>query len=151
MPLSRLRGSVATAAPTCTLAEAARLMTMLSVGALVIADSPRGEPLGIVTDRDLVRKIGEGLDPRVATVDCFVGAALETLAVGQSPREAVALMRKRGVRRLPVVDERGHLAGIVSLDDILLTLGEELGDVAATIRKEFESEHPTASAHERSL
>jgi CBS domain-containing protein len=151
MSLSRFRGPVATAKPTCTLHEAARLMTLFSVGALVIADSPRDKPLGIVTDRDLVRKIGEGLDPKVATVDCFVGAPLETLALGQPSKEAVALMRRRGVRRLPIVDERGQLAGIVSLDDILLTLGEQLGDIAAAIRKEFESEHPTASAHERAL
>jgi hypothetical protein len=39
----------------------------------------------------------------------------------------------------------------MSLDDILLTLGEEMADIAGSIRKEFESEHPTPSAHGRAL
>lgn len=152
MSLSRLaRGSVATVKPTCTVGEAARHMTMLSVGALVIADSPKARPLGIITDRDLVKLIGEGLDPKVATVACFAGAPLETVGVGESTRQVIALMRKHGVRRLPVLDDQGQLAGIVSLDDVLLELGEEMAAVADAIRKEFEVERPTPSAHERSL
>ncbi len=152
MSLSRLaRGSVATIEPSCTVSEAARLMTMLSVGALVIADSPQAAPVGIITDRDLVKMIGEGLDPKVATVACFAGAPLRTVAVSAPTRQVVALMREHGVRRLPIVDDQDHLTGIVSLDDVLLTVGEEMADIAGTIRKEFESEHPTPSAHEGAL
>jgi hypothetical protein len=50
---------------------------------------------------------------------------------------------------LPPLD--GDLSGIVSLDDILLTLGEEMANIAEAIRKEFDSEHPTPSAPERAL
>jgi CBS domain-containing protein len=148
---SLARGSVATVEPGCTLREAARQMTMLSVGALVIADSPQAAPVGIITDRDLVKMIGEGLDPKVATVASFAGAPLKTVAVNAPTKQVAALMREHGVRRLPIVDDRGQLTGIVSLDDLLLTLGEEMADIAGAIRKEFESEHPTHSAHERSL
>lgn len=152
MSLSRLaRGSVATVEPSCTLSEAARHMTMLSVGALVIADAPGSRPVGIITDRDLVKMIGEGLDPKVATVAGFAGAPLETIGVGEPTSRALAAMREHGVRRLPIVDDQGRLAGIVSLDDVLLMLGEEMAAVADTIRREFESEHPTPSAHERAL
>ena len=116
MPLSRLvRGSVATIEPDCTVAEAARLMTMLSVGALVIADSPQAVPVGIITDRDLVKLIGEGLDPKATSVASFVGTPLKTVAVHTPTRQAVALMCQHGVRRLPIVDDQGHLTGIVSL------------------------------------
>jgi CBS domain-containing protein len=126
-------------------------MTMYSVGALLIADSPQAKPVGIITDRDLVKMIGEGLDPKVASVASFAGPQLATLTENASTRQAVALMREHGVRRLPIVDDQGHPTGIVSLDDVLLTLGEEMADIAGTIRKEFESEHPKPSAHDRAL
>ena len=152
MSLSRLaHGSVATVAPSCTASEAARIMTMLSVGGLVIAESPQSPPVGIITDRDLVKMIGEGLDPKVATVASFARGPLQTVGIGTPMRRALALMRAHGVRRLPIVDERGHLAGIVSMDDVLLTLGEEMADVSAAIRKELENEHPRPSAHDRAL
>ena len=152
MSLTKLaRGSVATVKPTSTVSEAARLMTMLSVGALVDAESPHAVPVGIITDRDLVTMIGEGLDPKVATVASFAGAPLKTVAVSAPTRQVVALMREHGVRRLPIVDEQGHLTGIVSLDDVLLILGEEMADIAGSIRKELGREHPTPSAHERTL
>lgn len=152
MSLSRLaRGSVATVEPSCTVGEAARLMALLAVGSLVIADSPQAEPVGIITDRDLVKMIGEGIDPHLATLARFAGAPLTTVAVSSPTRQVVALMREHGVRRLPIVDEQGHLTGIVSLDDVLLALGEEMADVAGTISKEFENEHPKPSAHDRSL
>lgn len=151
MPLSRLARGVATVKPDTALSEAARLMDLFSVGALVVADSPEGVPTGIVTDRDIVRLIGEGADPKTETVARFAGKALATIGVGEPTGKAVALMRERGVRRLPIVDERGHLAGIVSLDDVLLFLGEEMAEVAEILRREFAQEHPVPSAHERSL
>ncbi|MGH0029862.1 MAG: CBS domain-containing protein [Myxococcota bacterium] len=152
MPLSRLaRSSVATIPPSCPLSEAARLMTMLSVGALVIAESPKDEPVGIVTDRNLVKLIGEGLDPKLANVARFVGPPLATVPIGTPMKEVVRLMHAHGVRRLPIVDGEGQLTGIVSLDDVLLSLGEEMADVAGTIRKGLESEHRPPSAHERAL
>lgn len=149
MTLSRLaRDAVATVEPHCTLAEAARQMVMFSVGALVIADDGSAPPRGIVTDRDLVKRIAEGADPARETVEAFAGP-VETLAADAGPREALARMRKRGVRRLPVVDAEGKLCGIVSLDDVLLEIGEQMADVAAMLRRQFGAEHPRAAAHER--
>lgn len=129
MSLSRLsRDRVATVAPGCTIAEAARRMTMLSVGALVIAHSPVAAPAGIVTDRDLVERIGEGADPKAETVARFAGRGVETVGVGEPTRRVLAAMREHGVRRMPIVDDPGRLAGMVSLDDVLLALGEEMAD-----------------------
>lgn len=150
MSLDRLGpGAVATVRPDCLVVEAARLMTMYSIGALVIADSRYAKPRGIITDRDLVKMIGEGLDPKVTTVASFVGPPLETAPAEASTGELLAHMHKAGVRRLPLVDREGRLFDLVSLDDLLVRLGKQLGQVAETIEREFQQEHPVASAHER--
>lgn len=153
MPLSRLaRGAVATVEPHCTVAEAARQMVLFSVGALVIADRDGAPPQGIVTDRDIVKRVAEGCDPAAETVERFI-RPVETVAADAGVREILAKMRRQGVRRLPTVGTDGCLTGIVSLDDVLLRLGEEqggeMGEVAAMLRKQFESEHPQPPAHDR--
>ncbi len=151
MPLSKLHSSVATVRPNCSLSEAARLMSMLSVGALVVSETVDAKPVGIITDRDIVKMIGEGLDPKQATVASFPGSPLQTARPDQSTEEVLALMRHHGVRRLPIVDREEQILGIISLDDILLKLGPEMGHVAGAIKKEFEMEHPEPSARERTL
>jgi len=106
MSLSKLaQGSVATILPSCTVSEAARQMTMFSVGALVLVESPDGAPVGIITDRDIVKMIGEGLDPKMATVAGSVGGPLKTVTANEPTNQVVAPMRQNGVRRLPIVDD----------------------------------------------
>ena len=130
---------VATVEPGFTVFEAARLMVERSVGALVIVD-PEGRPVGIITDRDLVVLLSEGVDATQDTIGCFAGQMLQTASVTDGIREVTERMHKHGVRRLPVIDSAGQLAGIVSLDDILLLLGKEMGDIAETLENEFSRE-----------
>jgi CBS domain-containing protein len=156
MGLSRMApGRVMTVEPDCTLAEAARLMHMLCIGALVIADPDGGKPIGIVTDRDLVTRIGAGADPSGENLRSFTERTLHSLPGGAGRREAIASMKAHGVRRLPLLDEAGHLVGLVSLDDLLLELAQELGGeltlIADAIRAGFAEEIHTPSAHERAL
>jgi CBS domain-containing protein len=152
MALSRLKpGRVATVEPSCIVAEAARRMSMFSVGALVIVETPESGPVGIVTDRDLVKLIGEGLDPKVETVARFARRPLHTAPSKSSPKQCLEKMLEHGVRRIPLLAKDGTLAGISSLDDLLLESGHEFGDIALAIRKQFSREHPLPSAHERSL
>lgn len=125
---------------SCSIAEAARRMCHYSVGALVIVTIRHPAPLGIITDRDIVTLVAEGLNPRETTVGRFVRDPLHTILVTDSLSDALAKMRKHGVRRLPIVDAEGGLCGIVSLDDILVWLGKELADVAATVTGEIEHE-----------
>ena len=73
------------------------------------------------------------------------GQMLQTVAVVDGIRDVTEKMHKHGVRRLPVVDAAGRLAGIVSLDDILVLLGKELGDVAETIENQFAQERVMTS------
>jgi CBS domain-containing protein len=137
---------VHTVQASSTVAEAARLMCIHSVGALVITDATEVTPLGIITDRDLVWMVSEGLDPRTATVDQYVRATLHSVCVTASLSDVTRAMREHGVRRLPIVDTEGRLLGIVALDDVLVLLGRELADVAAAITGELKQERPIGAA-----
>lgn len=141
-PLRTVEGS-------CTVREAARRMVEHAVGALVITDASGTTPLHIITDRDLVVMLAEELDPDRATVDCLAHKPLETIPVGAGLAEAARKMRDAGVRRLPIVDAERRLVGIVSLDDILVALGREMGDVERAIRSEIAHEREVAYIRER--
>jgi CBS domain-containing protein len=123
-----------------TVAEAARQMCQQGVGALVIVDAGNGLPVGVFTDRDIVALIADGKNPQEATVAQFPRAPLHVIASHESVDDALARMRQHGVRRLPIVDEQGKLRGLVSLDDLLVLLGTEMADVAATITGEIDRE-----------
>ena len=112
-----------------SVAGAARLMREHHVGDVVVVheNGGRNEPVGIVTDRDLVVEVmAEGLDPATLTVGEIMGRTLATVKEDTGVFEAIRYMRDSGVRRMPVVDECGGLAGIVSLDDLLELLAEEM-------------------------
>jgi len=132
-----------------TLITAARRMCDHSVGALVITDDTGVTPLGVITDRDLVWMIAEGLDPHLAQVGQFVRAELHTVGVNESLSDVTRKMREHGVRRLPIVDQEHRLLGLVSLDDVLVLLGRELADAAAAVDVEMASERHISAARDR--
>jgi CBS domain-containing protein len=138
---------VETVAATSTIAEAARLMCARSVGALVLTDESGETPIGVITDRDLVWMISEGLDPRTASLDEFVRGRLETVHVSETLPDVTKRMREAKVRRLPVVDAENRLVGIISLDDVLLRLGKEMCDIAEAIDGELSRERKLGAAH----
>lgn len=132
MTLERFCRPVVTARLDEPVAGAAKKLRDQRVGCLVVDRD--GRPFGIVTDRDLaIRVIADGLDPRTATVGDV--ATIDPIVVRESEgiETAARRMRKHGVRRLPVVDDRGLTKGIVTADDLVRVLGRELGDVAAGI------------------
>jgi CBS domain-containing protein len=108
---------VLTITPGRSLREAARFMTEHNVGAAVIMDPEQPGP-GIVTERDLVRSLGNGQDPDDERVrDHLTSEA--TFADGDwSLEEAADAMASGGFRHLVVVQE-GDVAGIISMRDIL--------------------------------
>jgi CBS domain-containing protein len=140
---------VRTVKPTDTVASAARLMCDHAVGALVITDDSGVTPLGVITDRDLVWMIAEGLDPRVAEVGQFVHSPLQTVCVTDSLSDVTHKMREYGVRRLPILDSEARLIGLVSLDDVLVLVGRELADAAGAITDEIEHERRIGAALQR--
>jgi CBS domain-containing protein len=101
------------------LIEAARMMRDEDIGPILVLDN--GQVEGIVTDRDIVvRGIAEGADPARTSVRDACSTDLETLSPSDSVDRAVALMRDKAIRRLPVVDEAGKPVGIVSLGDLAI-------------------------------
>ena len=110
--------------PERTLKEAAELMKALNVGPLPVVE--HGRLRGMVTDRDLVvRGIAEGLDPQVAQVRQVMSEGAFTCGLDEDVVQAAEQMRELQVRRLLVVDERGHLVGIVALGDLALDVEDE--------------------------
>ena len=119
--------------------QAAQLMREYHVGALVVAEESGGKlvPIGILTDRDIaVGIVAKGLDAETLSVGEVMTP--EPLAVRESAgvSETIELMRSRGVRRLPVVDANGVLIGIVTADDFIDLLAEELNALARMISRE---------------
>jgi len=132
-----------------TVSRAARLMCDHSIGALVVTDDSGSTPLGVITDRDLVWMIAEGLDPKAAIVGQFIQSALHTVCVTDSLSDVTSTMNEHGVRRLPIVDQEERLIGMVSLDDVLVLLGRELAAVAGTITGELKRERRSGAAEQR--
>lgn len=116
------------------LAEAARTMLASHVGSIVAVDRGGGRPVGILTDRDIVRgQLRLGADLYCLTVADVMTRDPLTLAAATGVTEAIEAMNARGVRRAPVVDGGGNLLGMVTLDDLLPAVARELGELAALI------------------
>jgi CBS domain-containing protein len=100
-----------------TVMEAARLMRDEDAGSIPIVE---GEKLvGTVTDRDIaIRVVAEGREPESVTVGEIASRELVTIDPQQDLDEALRLMARHQVRRLPVVEEDGKLVGIVAQADI---------------------------------
>ncbi len=118
--------------------DAARLMRQHHVGALVIVDQADGaRPVGIVTDRDMVVEVlAEDVAPDKLTVGDIMSVDIVNVGAQDGVFETIGLMQGKGVRRVVVTDDANQLIGIVSLDDLLEVLAEELIGLAKTIAGE---------------
>ena len=110
--------------PTATLREVAALMGTRNVGSVVVVDRI-GYVTGIVTDRDIaIRGTGAGRSPD-ATVEAIMTRDVAAVTPASDITEAATVMQKRGVRRVPVVDDLGRVHGVITLDDLLRNLSAE--------------------------
>ena len=106
------------------LATAARTMWMRSCGILPLVNE-KAEVIGVLTDRDIcVAACSKNRAPSSIAVNEVVMRTLYSCSPEADIREALAIMRQRQVRRLPVIDLNGKLCGILSLDDIAIKAGE---------------------------
>ena len=106
--------------------EAARIMRDEDVGVVPIVDGER--LVAVVTDRDItIRVVAEGRDPQSTPVDEIASKDLATVDPQQDLDEALRLMAKHQVRRLPVVEEDGRLVGVLAQADVA-----RVGDDART-------------------
>ncbi len=112
--------------PDSTAHDAARAMENSHVGCVFVQDD--GLLLGIVTDRDLaLRVVGDGQNARAISLKEVMTRDPATVSIRDTSQQALQVMRTRHVRRVPLMDE-GHLAGVVTLDDLILE-GESVGDI----------------------
>jgi len=125
---------VVTITPTASVRDAARLMRQKKVGAIVVINSNR--PAGILTDRDIaVSVVANGRDPSAVTVGDIMHRDLTVIRADKGLMDAAKTFAAKGVRRLPVVDQKGKVTGILALDDLLIVLGNEMGHVASALQR----------------
>lgn len=113
------------------------------VGCLVVLDDTGGRRVvaGMLTDRDIVTAVvAHGLDARILRVEDVMTTDLVSVREDDSLIDLMRAMRHKGVRRVPVLGAQGELAGVVTLDDVLAILAEELGLLAAAIDSEGQRE-----------
>ncbi len=116
---------VATISAKVSLHAATRLLARRHISCLVVVKD--GKPLGIISERDIVRAIARGkkiLD--VVVAGKAMSSPVEVLPACTPLDKAVTLMQEKGYRRFPVVDENGTLAGIVTQTDVLRAFTREL-------------------------
>ncbi len=139
MPIGDLATrDVVIAGKETTIQEAAELMRRHHVGDLVVVhENGRRVPLGIVTDRDIaVSIVATNVDPKVFTIGDLLTDDVVSVTENTGIYESIQRMRQHGVRRLPVVSQTGDLIGIVSVDDLIELLAEEMNGLAKLISRE---------------
>ena len=118
------------------LAEAAREMSQRGIGTAVVVEA-RGDnlqPIGIVTDRDMVcGQIALAKDLFCLSVSDVMTPNPLTLAENSGLAESISALKEKGVRRALVVDAAGNLTGIVSTDDLLPAVTRELAALVKTV------------------
>ena len=125
-----------TCTPTASIAEVARLMRKDNVGSVVVTDE-HGRLAGIVTDRDIVvHAIADELDNSSA-IEKVMTRNVDYLYENAEVSTAAEEMSANGFRRLPVLDLQGHLTGVVSFDDLVVNLADQVGRLGRAVRTEM--------------
>ena len=128
------RRTIVAIRPDATVHAAAQTMEQANVGSLVVIDGTT--LVGIVTDRDLVRRaLARGLSPR-ARVDGVMSMPVHTIEASNDLHTAFGLFRRHGVRRLVVVEETA-VKGMLSVDDLLVDISSDLFDLARPLDREM--------------
>jgi predicted transcriptional regulator len=131
---------VITAEQDISVLEAAKLMRSSHVGCLVIVNE-NNQPVGIVTDRDIVVEvIAEELSVDSVSIKDFMAGSPAVVREDDDINTALLIMEKHGVRRIPVLNDNTQLVGILALDDILKEITRMLGSVISSYYREFSNE-----------
>jgi CBS domain-containing protein len=132
------RHDVIVQSPTNSCQDAAALMRARNVGCVVIVRDE--EPVGIITDRDLVTRVmALGRDPARVLLQEVMSPSPIFVSHNRNLSEVIETMRELGVRRLPVVDAQNRLKGIIAADDVLMHLSHALGALGQAIQRELRS------------
>jgi CBS domain-containing protein len=135
------RREVVTIAPDAGLCDAARVMREKHVGFLVVvgatAENGDRQVQGVLTDRDIVvTVVGRDAEPKDLKVMDIMSRNPLLIAEGDPVAGALGLMRADGVRRVPVMGNRNQLVGVLSIDDVLDVLAQQLSTISGALRGE---------------
>lgn len=129
-------------APDCTLRKVAELMEANAVGSIAIVEDDVA--VGIVTDRDLVRRaVARGVAPD-ARVDSVMSSPVIAIDADADLHGTFRLFEQHAIRRL-VVERKGKFEGVLSADDLLIDLAQDLAAVVKPIGAEVLFGHHDAS------
>ncbi len=124
---------VVTAQRDTPVSTVAASMEKHDVGCVVVVEDDGETPVGVITDRKIALAIESTPDIGKRPAEELVSGDLLVGTMEMTVFEALDKLSEASVRRLPVVDEGGSLAGIVTLDDLIVVFGRGLGDVAEII------------------
>ena len=136
--IDAVRRSAVGVGPECTISEAAQIMNDAGVGALAVIAENR--VVGIVTDRDLVRRALARRLPPDSRVDGVMTTEVTTVEAEVDLHSVYGLFRTHGVRRLPVM-RNDEFVGMITIDDLLIDLAADLADLARPITAEVLFSH----------
>jgi len=130
---------VVIASESDSLRDAIQLMRNHHVGDVVVVENVAGNktPVGILTDRDIVLEVlAQDVDIDSVTVGDVMSDQLVTVTDDTGIAETLDVMRAHGIRRLPVIDRSGALQGIISIDDFLELMAEQVQKLAILVKTE---------------
>lgn len=139
------RGDAITISEEASIQEAALLMLRRSVGLLVVTkDQNPLEPIGVVTDRDIVTlAVAPGCSTATERVKTIMSSDLATLPECAETEDALKLMKERGVRRVVILDGNGRIGGVVAVDDIMRRLSRQFSRITELL----DDQVPIADGH----
>jgi CBS domain-containing protein len=113
-------GRLLSVEPQASLADVAKRMRREDADSVAVMSE--GRLLGIITERDLVRAIADGVDPQQAKVDVIMSADPATVTADEEVAVVALKMMRLGIRHLPVVDQDGSPIGLISARDLIAVL-----------------------------
>jgi len=113
-------GPLLSVSPVTKLADVAREMRLHDSDSVAVMDDAR--LVGIITERDLVRAIADGLNPMQASAAMVMTSDPATVSLDEDVNVVAVKMMRLGIRHLPVMDEQGEPAGLVSARDLIAVL-----------------------------
>jgi CBS domain-containing protein len=110
-------GRLLSVSPDTSLAQVAKRMRVDSSDSVAVMSAKK--LVGIITERDLVRAIADGVDPQQARADMFMSADPATVGADEDLSVVAVKMMALGIRHLPVVDAKGAPVGLISAGDLV--------------------------------
>jgi len=137
MSLGTLMSKEITSLPiTATVDCAAKFMTDMNVGSVIVMKGDT--PVGVLTDRDIVTKVlAQDKEPKATKIKDIMVSPAVTISEDKGIFDATKLLSSHRIRRLPVVDAKGKLVGVIALDDLLIVLGQEMQNISSALKGEL--------------